>query len=94
VNVEHLGQDVVRFAPLLDVISPMAYPASFAENEYYKPGVNPRSRMYYLVYRTLTGYRKLSSTTPLNTLDIATRCFDTPSCPYLQGNIDICSSKE
>jgi hypothetical protein len=58
VNVEYLGQDVVRFAPLVDVISPMAYPASFAENAYYTPGVNPRSRMYYLVYRTLTGYRE------------------------------------
>lgn len=58
VNVEYLGQDVVRFAPLVDVISPMAYPASFAENAYYIPGVHPRSRMYYLVYRTMTGYRE------------------------------------
>ncbi len=58
VNVEALGQDVVRFAPLVDVISPMAYPNSFAKNEYYYPGKNPRSRMYYLVYRTLTGYAK------------------------------------
>jgi len=59
VNLETLGQDVVRFAPLLDVISPMAYPATFAEGAYYKPDVHPRSRMYYLVYRTLTGYAEL-----------------------------------
>ena len=55
-NVETLGQDVVRFAPLVDVISPMAYPATFASGYYYRPGKDPRSRMYYLVYRTLTGY--------------------------------------
>lgn len=58
VNVDALGQDVVRFAPLVDVISPMAYPNSFAKNEYFRPGKDPRSRMYYLVYRTLTGYAK------------------------------------
>lgn len=58
-NVETLGQDVVRFAPLVDVISPMAYPATFTSPEYYIPGKNPRSRMYWLVYRTLTGYQKL-----------------------------------
>jgi hypothetical protein len=58
-NVETLGQDVVRFAPLVDVISPMAYPATFAEGFYYRPGKDPRSRMYFLVYRTLTGYEKL-----------------------------------
>jgi hypothetical protein len=59
VNVETLGQDVVRFAPLVDVISPMAYPATFADGFYYRPGKDPRSRMYFLVYRTLTGYVKL-----------------------------------
>ncbi len=58
VNVEALGQDVTRFAPLVDVISPMAYPNSFAKNEYFRPGKDPRSRMYFLVYRTLTGYEK------------------------------------
>lgn len=58
-NVETLGQDVVRFAPYVDIISPMAYPATFAQNAYYIPGVHPRSRMYYLVYRTMTGYREL-----------------------------------
>jgi hypothetical protein len=59
VNLEPLGQDVVRFAPLLDVISPMAYPATFAEGSYYNPAKHPRSRMYYLVYRTLRGYDEL-----------------------------------
>lgn len=59
INVETLGQDVRRFAPLVDVISPMAYPATFAPGYYYVPGKHPRSRMYYLVYRTLTGYKEL-----------------------------------
>lgn len=58
INVEYLGQDVVRFAPLVDVISPMAYPDSFSKDDYYTPGKNPGSRMYYLVYRTMTGYQK------------------------------------
>jgi hypothetical protein len=58
-NVETLGQDVVRFAPLVDIISPMAYPATFSPTAYYDPRKNPGSRMYYLVYRTLTGYAKL-----------------------------------
>lgn len=58
-NLVHLGQDVKRFAPLVDVISPMAYPSTFAEGAYYQKGVHPGSRMYYLVYRTLTGYRDL-----------------------------------
>jgi len=59
VNVKTLGQDVVRFAPLLDVISPMAYPATFTSPEYYNPAKHPVSRMYWLVYRTLTGYKEL-----------------------------------
>lgn len=59
VNMETLGQDFVRFAPLVDIISPMAYPATFAEGAYYVPGKDPRSRMYFLVYRTLTGYAEL-----------------------------------
>ncbi len=59
VNVETLGQDVVRFAPLVDVISPMAYPATFTSPEYYIPGKNAGTRMYSLVYRTLTGYAKI-----------------------------------
>ncbi len=59
VNMEPLGQDFVRFAPLLDVISPMAYPDTFAQNSYYIPGKHPRSRPYYLVWRTLKGYADL-----------------------------------
>lgn len=59
INVATLGQDVKLFAPLVDVISPMAYPATFTSPEYYIPGKNPRSRMYWLVYRTLTGYKEL-----------------------------------
>lgn len=58
-NLATLGQDVIRFAPLVDVISPMAYPATFTSEGYYVPGKNPGSRMYYLVYRTLTGYQDL-----------------------------------
>lgn len=58
-NVKNLGQDVIQFAPLVDVISPMAYPATFSYGGYYNPAKHPRSRMYYLVYRTLTGYQEL-----------------------------------
>jgi hypothetical protein len=59
VNLETLGQDFVRFAPHVDIISPMAYPATFTSAGYYVPGKHPRSRMYWLVYRTLTGYQEL-----------------------------------
>jgi hypothetical protein len=59
VNLEYLGQDVVRFEPLVDVISPMAYPASFSEEGSYYPAGMKHSRMYWLVYRTMTGYRDL-----------------------------------
>lgn len=57
-NLPNLGQDVVQFAPMLDVISPMAYPSTFSETGY---GSDPggRSRDYWLVYRTLTGYKEL-----------------------------------
>lgn len=58
INLPTLGQDVARFAPLVDVISPMAYPATFAENAYYSPGKDPGPRSYFLVYRTLQGYRE------------------------------------
>ncbi len=58
-NVRTLGQDVRRFAPLVDVISPMAYPATFTSDAYYIPGKNPGPRMYWLVKRTLTGYAEL-----------------------------------
>lgn len=60
INQERLGQDVVRLAPLVDIISPMAYPASFAPGHYYT-GETGRSRMYELVYKTLVGYREFLS---------------------------------
>lgn len=59
INVKPLGQDVVRFAPLVDIISPMAYPSTFAAGAYYDPSKHPRSRMYYLVYQTIKGYSEL-----------------------------------
>jgi hypothetical protein len=59
INFEPLGQDIVRFSPLVDVISPMAYPATFSVGGYYNPAKHPGSRMYYLVYRTLQGYKEL-----------------------------------
>ncbi len=37
----------------------MAYPATFAAGHYYRPGKDPGSRDYFLVYRTLTGYAEL-----------------------------------
>jgi hypothetical protein len=58
-NVETLGQDVRRFAPLVDVISPMAYPATFKSPGYYNPAKSKRSRMYTLVNKTLLGYKDL-----------------------------------
>lgn len=58
-NVEAIGQDVVRFAPLVDIIAPMAYPSSFTDLNFYAPGRDLRSRTYWLVYRTLTGYQAL-----------------------------------
>lgn len=59
VNMEPLGQDFVRYAPMLDVISPMAYPSTFAEGAYYNPAKHKGSRAYYLVWQTLEGYKKL-----------------------------------
>ncbi|TSC79339.1 MAG: hypothetical protein G01um101425_619 [Candidatus Peregrinibacteria bacterium Gr01-1014_25] len=59
INRETIGQDIIAYAPLVDVISPMAYPATFTSAGYYVPGQHPRSRPYWLVYRTLTGYRAL-----------------------------------
>ena len=58
-NIKTLAQDVRELAPLVDVISPMAYPAEFKSDAYYTPGKDPRSRMYTLVYRTLEGYKEL-----------------------------------
>lgn len=59
-NVKTLGQDVARFAPFVDVISPMAYPQTFSVGGgYFDPTLHPRSRMYWLVYRTLDGYKEV-----------------------------------
>jgi hypothetical protein len=55
-TLKNIGQDVVRFAPFVDVISPMAYPQTFAKGAYFNPALHPRSREYYLVLRTLEGY--------------------------------------
>ncbi|MBT3835164.1 hypothetical protein HOF56_02845 [Candidatus Peribacteria bacterium] len=57
-NLERLGQDVARFARYVDVISPMAYPASFGEGAYYRNEFG-RSRMYELVHKTMTGYKDI-----------------------------------
>ncbi len=59
INLHALGQDVVKFAPMIDVISPMAYPSTFTSPEYYVEGKHPGPRDYWLVYRTLDGYKKL-----------------------------------
>ena len=59
-NLVNLGQDVVAFAPLVDVISPMAYPSTFSKSgAYYNPAKNKGSREYHLVWQTLEGYKKL-----------------------------------
>jgi len=100
-NVETLGQDVVRFAPFVDVISPMAYPATFAVGAYYNPAKHPRSRMYYLVYRTLEGYKELLGpehswkirpwiqgygVTTKNMADQIDAVYDAGSCGFLVWN--------
>lgn len=74
VNFEHLGQDIARFAPLVDVISPMAYPSTFSMEGGYVPQSFKGSRNYYLVYQTLRGYQKLLDGDPEGKLR-----------PWLQG---------
>ena len=59
VNFEAVGQDIPQFAKIVDVISPMAYPSTFAMNAYYEPGRDKGSRMYHLVWKTVVGYREL-----------------------------------
>lgn len=61
INFEPLGQDVrgTGLAQYVDVISPMAYPATFSVGSYYDADVHRDSRMHWLVYRTLSGYAKL-----------------------------------
>ncbi len=58
-TVANIGQDIVRFAPFVDVISPMAYPQTFAKGAYFNPALHPRTREYYLVRNTLEGYIEL-----------------------------------
>lgn len=59
INLATLGQDVVAWAPLVDIISPMAYPSTFAQGAYYDPAIHKNSRNHYLVWRTLEGYKEL-----------------------------------
>jgi len=58
-SIKNIAQDVVRFAPYVDIISPMAYPSTFAVGAYFDPAIHPRSRMYYLVKHTLDEYKEL-----------------------------------
>lgn len=59
-NLVNLGQDVVAFAHLVDVISPMAYPSTFSRGgAYYNPAKHKGSREYHLVWQTLEGYKEL-----------------------------------
>lgn len=71
-NVPALGQDIVRFAPLVDVISPMAYGVNFSDD--YGVGLGPGERLGYLVQRTLEGYRDVLGETEARKLR-----------PWLQG---------
>ncbi len=59
VNFESVGQHIPRFAEIVDIVSPMAYPSTFAQGAYYNPATNPGSRAYYLVWKTLEGYKEL-----------------------------------
>lgn len=60
VNFEAVGQDIPELAKIVDVISPMAYPSTFAMNAYYDPARDKGSRMYHLVRKTIMGYRELA----------------------------------
>jgi hypothetical protein len=59
INFESVGQDIPELAKIVDVISPMAYPATFSINAYYNPKKNKGSRMYHLVWKTIMGYHEL-----------------------------------
>lgn len=59
INLEPLGQDILRFNEVVDVISPMAYPSTFAYGYYYNPQKHDGPREYYLVKQTLEGYKKI-----------------------------------
>lgn len=56
-NVGYIGQDILRFAPMLDVISPMAYNANFDINKWGDP-TGKTDRWQYLVQKTVEGYRE------------------------------------
>ncbi len=60
-NVNGIGQDIRQLAPLVDVISPMAYNANFSlDNPSWKaPAGHKGGRWHWLVYRTLVGYKEL-----------------------------------
>ncbi len=60
-NVNGIGQDIRQLAPLVDVISPMAYNANFSlENpNWAAPAGHKGGRWHWLVYRTLVGYKEL-----------------------------------
>jgi len=60
-NVNGIGQDIRQLAPLVDVISPMAYNANFSlENpNWAAPAGHKGGRWHWLVYRTLIGYKEL-----------------------------------
>lgn len=100
-NVETLGQDVVRFAPFVDVISPMAYPDNFTSSNYYNPKTDSGSRMYHLVWQTLKGYQDLLGpeqskklrpwlqgfdVTAVNVQDQVQAVFDAGVCGYMMWN--------
>lgn len=60
-NVNGIGQDIRQLAPLVDVISPMAYNANFSlENpNWAAPAGHKGGRWHWLVYRTLVGYKEI-----------------------------------
>ncbi|MFH1375382.1 MAG: putative glycoside hydrolase [Patescibacteria group bacterium] len=58
-NRDQLGQDVVRFAPYVDIIAPMLYPATFGVGSYYNPRVDQGGRNYNLIKKSLEGYQRL-----------------------------------
>jgi hypothetical protein len=102
VNAEALGQDILRFAPMLDVLSPMAYNANFALDKYGDPE-GKRGRWNYLVYRTVLGYRELLGPDQawkvrpwiqawgISTADVQSQvqgAFDAGACGFLAWNAD------
>jgi hypothetical protein len=57
-NVRNLGQDLKKWVEYIDVFSPMAYQQTFSTGGgYYTGAAGQRSRPYWLVYKTLQGYK-------------------------------------